>query len=132
MKTWSRVSAGAAVAGGRFLEGRAGGTVLDLASILACRDSIRAPLVNGSEKLMLAALRSGGKRWPGSGKLTRERILWARSILCTADRVLGSRFVSPHVARTQFKILARTLPTPANVCGGRVQFQSRFWEREYL
>ncbi len=97
MKTWSRVSAGAAGAAGRLLEGRIGGAGLDLASILTCRDSIRAPLVNGSERLMLAALRSGGKRWPGSGKLARERILWARSILCTADRVLERRFISPNV-----------------------------------
>jgi len=122
----SRFLNGAAAAGGRLLDSRAGTRVLDLASALTYRDYLRAPLLKLADRGLRSALESDGARRAGSGRLTRERIMWVRAVLHALDRAVRQGVVSPHVIRVQTRILARRLPFASNVSPGRKEFRRRY------
>ena len=126
MEKGSRFLTGAAAGGGKLLDSRAGTQVLDLASSLAYRDYLRAPLMKLADRGLRSALESDGVRRAGSGRLTRERIMWVRAVLQALDRAVRQGVVSPHVIRAQTRILARRLPFASNVSPGRKEFGQRY------
>ena len=126
MEKGSRFLTGAAAGGGKLLDSRAGTQVLDLASSLAYRDYLRAPLMKLADRGLRSALESDGVRRAGSGRLTRERIMWVRAVLQALDRAVRQGVVSPHVIRVQTRILARRLPFASNVSPGRKEFGQRY------
>lgn len=116
----------AGVVGRRLLASPAGTPLLDLAASLLNRKAARGPLVALADRMLCAYLHGGRGNGGGPNRLERERILIARSILSTVDRLARDGALSPHLTRVITRLWARALLVPASATGPGREFVGRY------
>jgi MoaA/NifB/PqqE/SkfB family radical SAM enzyme len=113
-------------AGGKLLAGPAGTVLLDSAANLLQRDRFRGPALRAADRLAGPALRLAGGKIGERNRLDRERVLLARAILSTLDRLLAAGALSPHLTRVITRLWVRALMVPVRVTPQGREFRARY------
>lgn len=94
--------------GRRILDSPAGSPLLGAGSRLLFRDRLRRPLFSFLDSRLEAAARPGTRKGKPGARIERERLLSARAVLATVDRLIGRRQLSPGLMRVILELWGRT------------------------
>ena len=97
---------------GAMLDTRVGGALVDAVTWMLRLRVVRRPLIGILSRLLLHAGSRAGRHGRGSRRLIWERLLSARAILHTVDRLMDAGALAPQVLRRISRLWGRVAFVP--------------------
>lgn len=112
--------------GAKLVASPIGTLALDLATGMLLRGVVRTPLVRLVDRWLCAALDGSDDPMTRNSRMERERLMIARAILHTFDRLLEKGALAPGFARVTLRLWARALTVPTASKPGACAFKARY------
>ncbi len=114
----------AGVVGGKLLAGPTGTLLLDTVATLLHKGWFREPALRLADSMVEPSLRLAGGGNGDRGRLQDERVLFARAVLSTLERLVAAGALSPHLTRVITRLWARALLVPVRATPQGREFRS--------